>query len=210
MRKHSMTVRSAAWRAAPTRAVALGTCLLGLGVPAGSIAPGEEANPLGVVVESETDRPATGAEVRYEIKVRNDGPSELPAVVVSQLLPPALTYLESDAEVARRTPTQVQWVATVPAGEAILIVMRGQVGEAADIPKVDGERRLSTTVCVAAERGAPLAGCATDSDRVGPPSTGADRFDNALVSAVLIGAMFCGGGGYLWYRIAAHRRRLAG
>jgi len=201
---------SAAWRALPARAVAVGACLLGLGLPAGDTGPDTEANPLGVAIRSETDRLVTGAEVRYAIEIRSDAPSELSEAVVSQLLPPALTYVGSDADVVRRTPTQVQWIVTVPAGERILIAMRGEVGEEVDVPKVDGQRRLSTTACVAPEPGAPLAACATDSDPVGPPTTGADRGDDLLLSAVLIGAVFCGGGGYLWYRIAAHRRRLAG
>src|SRR5262245_9083877 len=87
------------------------------GVPASEAGgSGAKAPKLAVSIDNSTDLLTAGHEVVYTINVRNESDQDLPNVVVSQLLPTALTQLESDPKPTDSEANQVQWLAKVPAG----------------------------------------------------------------------------------------------
>lgn len=161
---------------------------------------GAKAPKLAVSIDNSTDLLTAGHEVVYTINVTNKGDQDLSNVVVSQLLPTALTQLESEPKATDAEANQVQWLAKVPAGDSVLIVMTGKVGSLSLVHKADGKPKLTTTACVAADLKSQVSACASEADVVTAAIADSDDSDRIILPAALLGAVCCGGGGYLWYR----------
>lgn len=171
------------------------------GVPAETGGGGGGKGPkLVVSIDNSTDLLTAGHEVVYTINVRNESDRDLSNVVVSQLLPTALTQLESEPKPTDAEANQVQWLAKIPAGDEVLIMMTGKVGSLSVVHKADGKPRLTTTACAAADLKSPVSACASEADAVTAAATDSKDADRILLPMALLGAVCCGGGGYLWYR----------
>lgn len=155
---------------------------------------------LAISIDNNTEQLMPGHEVAYTINVHNRSDKDLPNVVVSQLLPTALTRLESDPKPADAEVNQVQWLTKVAAGESALIVMTGKVGDLSLVHKAAGKPKLTTTACVAPDLKSPVTACASESDAVMAAASDSNDSDRIILPAALLGAVCCGGGGYLWYR----------
>jgi uncharacterized repeat protein (TIGR01451 family) len=161
---------------------------------------GSKGPKLAVSIDNSTDLLTAGHDVVYTIHVRNDSDQDLPNVVVSQLLPTALTQLESEPKPTDAEANQVQWLAKIPAGEEVQITMTGKVGNLSLVHKSDGKAKLTTTACAAADLKSPVSACASEADNVSAAAADTDDTDRIILPVALLGAVCCGGGGYLWYR----------
>ncbi|GAB3409785.1 hypothetical protein GCM10027569_24480 [Flindersiella endophytica] len=171
---------------------------LGTGIDTGT--GGAKVPKLAVSIDNSTDLLTAGREVVYTINVRNESDQDLSNVVVSQLLPTALTQLEAEPKPTDSEANQVQWLAKVPARDSVLIMMTGKVGSLSLVHKAGGKARLTTTACVAADLKSPVSACASEADVVTAGVADADDSDRIILPVALLGAVCCGGGGYLWYR----------
>jgi uncharacterized repeat protein (TIGR01451 family) len=155
-------------------------------VPAAAAAPAgptAAAPALRISVTNGRTEARPGDRMRYTIEIRNTGTVGIPALAVSQSVPPGLRVLDADRGGAVRSG-QVRWTVALRPGRAERFSTTATVGATPATTL-----RLATVACATLSGATVPAVCATHSDQLpaaavgGPPAAPAAPGHRGLIAA---------------------------
>ncbi|WP_460517613.1 hypothetical protein [Flindersiella endophytica] len=175
-------------------AVLAGSAVLGLTQPGDSGTTDVVAAPaqLSVSIDDQHTGTASGRELTYRIRVRNNGTTPASDVRISQRLPAALEPL-SAAPAATVSRSEVAWFTDVPAGAEVTVAMTARVGRTHN-----NYPRLVTTGCVAPDGTTEPAVCGSDVNALRTPAR--SPLGSVLFGAFVLMLAAIGTGLWLWLR----------
>lgn len=151
-------------------AVALGGAAAAHAEPPASTAP----SAVTVVLENNTMVSVEGTDTSYRLTVRNNSPVDYPQALITQMLPPALTFGTADPAPSKVTESklegittaELQWIRHLPPFGEVTIDMHGVVSKPAK-----GKTAVTTTACVLPDGVTRPLICDSDTDSFRPGSS---------------------------------------
>lgn len=175
---------------AASGAVLVGSALLGLTRSDDSDAAGVAVpTQLSVTIDDQHTGTASGEQLTYRIRVRNNGTTTLPAARISQRLPAALEPL-STSPAATVSRSEVAWFEDLPAGGEATVTMTARVGRTHN-----NYPRLVTTGCAAPDAADPAV-CESDVNTLRLPPR--SHLGSLLFGGFVLALAAIGAGLWMW------------
>ncbi len=139
--------------------------VLGLvAISAAAVAPVFAAEPaapqLSIAIDNGSSTASVGDQLNYTVTIKNLGPNSVEDLVVTQSLPPGLTFESADSQ-GTSSPEKVTWSLSLEANSEATLNSTTTVGATPDTLL-----RLASVACASTSATATPIVCATDSDQL--------------------------------------------